>query len=45
MEINIPKLKCERCEYKWFPRTNKVIVCPKCKSPYWDRPIKIRRKQ
>ena len=35
---------CERCGYKWFskPTTRKVLplVCPKCKSPYWNTPRK-----
>ena len=31
---------CERCEYEWVPRNieEPPRVCPKCKSPYWDRP-------
>jgi len=34
--IKIPKLKCKRCGYKWIPRKEEVIVCPRCKSPYWN---------
>jgi len=31
--------RCERCEHEWLPRGDKEPrVCPKCKSPYWDRP-------
>lgn len=38
-EINIKGNKCYRCEHKWIQREeNKPAVCPKCKSPYWDRP-------
>jgi hypothetical protein len=34
----ISKLACLRCEYRWFPRTERRPVrCPSCKSPYWDR--------
>ena len=31
--------KCYRCGHEWKP-TLKILpkVCPKCKSPYWDRP-------
>lgn len=31
---------CERCEHEWIPRNteNEPRVCPKCKSPYWNRP-------
>ena len=34
--------RCERCEHEWVPRDpdNPARVCPKCKSPYWDRPRK-----
>lgn len=42
-----PKLKlfmlaCKRCGYKWPPRVAAPVVCPRCRSAYWDRP---RRKQ
>ncbi len=41
-EVTIKKQKCLRCEYKWFPKPIdgkfvKPLVCPKCKSPYWDK--------
>jgi Zn finger protein HypA/HybF involved in hydrogenase expression len=36
-EIKQLHLKCERCSHKWTPRGNIIIICPKCKSPYWDR--------
>lgn len=31
---------CERCEHDWVPRDAEVLpmVCPKCKSPYWNTP-------
>lgn len=29
---------CERCEHVWLPRVYRAPkVCPRCKSPYWDR--------
>lgn len=29
---------CKRCTHEWYPRTpEKPLICPKCKSPYWDR--------
>lgn len=38
MEIEIPKRKCERCEHSWFlKKQQEPIVCPKCKSPYWNK--------
>jgi len=32
--------KCERCEHEWIPNDIKQepTVCPKCKSPYWNKP-------
>jgi len=34
--------RCYRCGYEWKPNNmNKPPrVCPKCKSPYWDKPKK-----
>ena len=36
---------CERCGYKWIPRNKEENprVCPKCKSPYWDKPKKKKK--
>ena len=40
--INITKkgFKCERCSHEWIPNDIKTepIVCPSCKSPYWNKP-------
>jgi predicted Zn-ribbon and HTH transcriptional regulator len=35
-----------RCGHEWLARdpTEKPRVCPKCKSPRWDRPKKYERK-
>ena len=33
--------RCERCGHEWLPRQQdgpEPRVCPKCKSPYWNRP-------
>jgi rubrerythrin len=33
---------CERCGHEWYPRgEEKPRVCPKCKSPYWDRARRV----
>lgn len=34
--------KCFRCGHEWQPVILQVApkVCPKCKTPYWDRPPK-----
>jgi rRNA maturation endonuclease Nob1 len=31
--------RCERCGHEWLPRNKdeEPRVCPKCKSPYWNR--------
>jgi predicted Zn-ribbon and HTH transcriptional regulator len=30
---------CHRCKHEWLPRVlAHPRVCPKCKSPYWNRP-------
>lgn len=39
-------LRCKRCNHEWASRKpDRVKVCPKCKSPYFDRerkPIKVK---
>ena len=34
--------KCERCGNEWVPRNKEEspIICPKCKTPYWNKPKK-----
>ena len=42
-KIKIDAYKCERCGHVWMPRATskeEPKVCPKCKSPYWNRPRK-----
>ncbi len=31
------KTKCKRCGHEWIKRQDVPIVCPKCKSPYWNK--------
>ena len=41
----LPTLTCTRCGHTWIPRSNKLPdVCPnpKCKSPYWNKPRKVK---
>jgi len=40
--ITVMGFRCERCSHEWIPRDfdSEPRVCPKCKSPYWDRPRK-----
>ena len=38
-ELNIPTLNCLRCGHEWIPnRPVEPKVCPKCNSPYWNKP-------
>jgi DNA-directed RNA polymerase subunit RPC12/RpoP len=33
---------CNRCHHKWLARgETKPIVCPKCKSVYWNKKKKL----
>ncbi len=39
--ITVLGFRCERCSHEWLPRGQSALeprVCPKCKSPYWNRP-------
>lgn len=40
--IKLDGFQCERCGHKWLPADidKPPRVCPKCKSPYWERPRK-----
>jgi hypothetical protein len=42
--ITIMGYRCERCSHEWIPKDLKSepAVCPKCKSPYWNRPHKSK---
>jgi len=46
-EIKMFECKCERCGHEWITRITRTeeapIVCPKCKSPYWDKPLNNNR--
>jgi Zn finger protein HypA/HybF involved in hydrogenase expression len=42
--VTIQKMNCLRCGHSWAPRQTDVRICPKCKSPYWDRPRKETKK-
>lgn len=45
-KVKIDGWRCERCQHQWVPRVMTVHpeVCPKCKSPYWDRPRQSPKK-
>jgi len=40
----IEKPRCYRCGYAWESESKEPpVVCPRCKSPYWDRPRRQRK--
>ena len=43
-KVMLEGYKCERCGHTWIPRSKieeAPTICPKCKSPYWDKPRRI----
>ena len=48
--VNIEGYKCERCGHIWVPRIYEIekkkdpVICPKCKSPYWNTPRRGSKK-
>ncbi len=43
-QVAVTAYRC-RCGHEWVPRdrNDRPRVCPKCKSPNWDRPYQWRR--
>jgi len=37
MSMIIQRRGCKRCGWTWVPRVEVQVVCPRCKSPYWNR--------
>lgn len=45
-EVTINGFKCTRCDHIWVPREKyKPMVCPRCKSPYWDLPRQNKKRK
>jgi predicted Zn-ribbon and HTH transcriptional regulator len=45
-EIKVDGYRCERCSHIWISRngrTESPVVCPRCKSPYWNKPKILKR--
>jgi predicted Zn-ribbon and HTH transcriptional regulator len=41
--INRVKIfNCKRCGWEWASRKERPVICPKCKTPYWDKERKIK---
>lgn len=47
VKLSVEGFRCERCEHEWIPRNkeDEPAVCPKCKSPYWNKPRKKKIKK
>lgn len=48
VKIEVDGFKCLRCGYEWVPRIFKTkdeepTICPRCKSPYWNKPRRAER--
>ena len=38
-ERGVKFFRCLRCKHEWIPTGDRPPkVCPKCKSPYWNKP-------
>jgi hypothetical protein len=47
-KVKLEGYKCERCSHIWLPRKygeEDPVICPKCKSPYWNRPRETKDKK
>jgi predicted Zn-ribbon and HTH transcriptional regulator len=45
VEVTVLSCQC-RCGHEWITReSERPRVCPKCKSPNWDRPKLYERKR
>jgi len=36
-------LTCRRCGYRWIPRVYRPVLCPNCRSAYWNKPRRRKR--
>ena len=37
------QLTCQRCGHSWIPNVPNPIVCPRCHTPYWNKPRRNSR--
>lgn len=43
-KVMLEGYKCDRCGHEWVARIKideDPTICPKCKSPYWNKPRRI----
>lgn len=42
--MKLKKHNCKRCNHSWLPRKeSKPVVCPSCRSPYWDKERQVKK--
>ena len=41
--MTITVYKCLRCGHEWPSKQGHPTICPKCKSPYWDKESKASK--
>lgn len=34
---------CQRCEWRWFSRLERPVMCPRCRRFAWDRAAASRQ--
>ena len=45
IQVKVEKYVCERCKHIWESRIKTIPkYCPACKSPYWNKPKKEKKK-
>ncbi len=43
VKVKLDGFRCDRCGHAWVPRRKaQPIICPRCKSPYWNKPRKLK---
>ncbi|MFH1182045.1 MAG: hypothetical protein V1702_03745 [Candidatus Woesearchaeota archaeon] len=47
IKLTVEGYRCERCSHEWQRRkkNEEPTVCPKCKSPYWNKPRESKKQK
>jgi len=41
--VTIYIFRCVKCEHEWASKNKKPRLCPKCKSEYWNLPVRTEK--